>query len=49
MHASKPPIFSPFLSSLNGNRGITDGHVALPVMLGMNNLMQRGKTPTKLE
>ena len=38
-----------FLSSLNENGGITDGRIALPVMLEMNVLMQSGKTPTKFE
>jgi len=38
--------FFPFLSSLNENLGITDGHIALPVMLQMN---QRNQTPKELQ
>jgi len=34
---------------LNRNEGITDGHIALPVMLRMNQLLQGGETPTELE
>lgn len=41
-------IFSPY-SSLNENKGITDGHIAVPIMLQMNVLLQSGVTPTKLE
>jgi len=34
------------LSSLNENQDITDGHIALPVMLQMN---QRNQTPKELQ
>ena len=51
MHASlsKNPIFFIFLSSLNENRSITDGHIVVPVMLEMNQLLQSGETPTIFE
>ena len=48
MHASLSLDFN-VVSSLRENPGITDGRVAIPVMLQMNRLLKSGRTPTKLE
>ena len=49
-HACKPHwIYLSFFSSLRENPRITDGHIAVPVMLEMNSLLHCNQTPTKLE